>query len=99
MTAGLEVAVSRAQSRLAAIDNPALLPVVQSGDDGDGYRWSARVELAGIAPAPANARSGAWARGTALYAVAVTIYWQEGRTERRFVLSSALLGPVRRTGP
>ena len=98
-TAASEVAVSRAQSRLAAIDNPAVLPPVQSGDDGDGYHWSTRVQIAGVAPAPAQARAGPWARGTALYTVAVTISWQEGRMSRRFVLSSALLGPVREAGP
>ena len=98
-TAASELAVSRAQSRLAAIDNPAALPPVQSGEDGGGYRWSTRVELAGSAPAPAGARPGAWSRGTALYTVSVTISWREGGTERRFVLSSARLGPLRGGGP
>jgi general secretion pathway protein I len=98
-TAAAEVAVSRAQSHLAAIENPALVPVVQSGDDGDGYHWSTLVKLADIAPAPAKPRGGPWARGTALYTVSVTISWQEGRTPRRFVLSGALLGPVRGAAP
>jgi general secretion pathway protein I len=99
VTAAAALAVSRAQSHLAEIDNPALLPPLQSGDDGDGYHWSTQVALAGIAPAPATARPGPWARGTALYTVAVTMTWQEGRTERHFVLSSAVLGPVRGGGP
>ena len=98
-TAAWEVAVSRAQSHLAAIDNPAALPVVQSDDDGDGYHWSTRILVAGIAPAPAQARRGPWSRGTALYSVTVTISWKEGRSERRFVLNSALLGPGRKAGP
>lgn len=97
-TAAAEVAVSRAQSHLAAIDNPALVPVVQSGDDGDGYHWSTLVKLADIAPAPAQGRSGQWARGTALYTVSVTISWREGGAPHRFVLNSAVLGPVRGGG-
>ena len=98
-TAAAEVAVSRAQSHLAAIDNPALLPNFQSGDDGDGYHWTTRVQLADIAPAPANARNGPWVRGTALYTVSVTIAWREGRAPHRFVLNTARLGPVRNLGP
>ena len=98
-TAAAEVAVSRAQSHLAAIADPALLAPVQSGDDGDGYHWSTRVQVAGIAPAPARVQRGPWARGTALYAVSVTISWREGRSERHFVLNGALLGPVRGTPP
>lgn len=98
-TAAAEAAISRAQSHLAAINNAVLVPAVQSGDDGDGYRWSSQVTLAGTAPAPGKARSGPWAYGTALYMVSITISWREGRSERHFVLSSARLGPARRTAP
>ena len=97
--AAAEAAISRAQSHLAAINNAVLVPAVQSGDDGDGYRWSSRVTLAGTAPAPGKVRSGPWAYGTALYNVSVTIFWREGLSERHFVLSSARLGPARRTAP
>ena len=89
--AGWQRAVSLAQSRLAAA---GLAPVAgeQRGDSGDGYRWITRVDLLASAAAPRNVRSGPWARGTALYRVAVNIVWNEGRAERRFVLDSALLG-------
>jgi general secretion pathway protein I len=92
-------AVSSAQSHLAAISNPAaVVGEIQSGE-ADGFRWRTRVALIGAAPAPNPARGGAWARGTGLYGVSVTISWHEGGTEQQFRLDSARLGPVAGYGP
>jgi general secretion pathway protein I len=89
-------AISRAESHLAAISDPALVLGEHEGDDGAGYRWRTRVAFLGAAPAPApaTARPGPWSRGTGLYAVSVSIFWRENRGERSFELDSARLGLV-----
>jgi general secretion pathway protein I len=91
-------AVSRAQSRLASVTDPNVMLGERAGDDGDGYHWRTNISLAAIAPSPPGTRSGPWARGTALYAVSVTISWKIGNTERDFALNSAVLGPVPGSG-
>jgi general secretion pathway protein I len=93
-TADWTRAVSRAESHLAAITDPALVQGERQGDDGDGYRWRTRVAFLGAARAPSPARGGPWAPGTGLFAVSVTIFWQEGDAEQSFALDSARLGPV-----
>lgn len=87
-------AISRAESHLAAISDPAQVLGEHEGDDGAGYRWRTRVAFLGAAPAPVTARPGPWARGTGLYTVSVTIVWRENRGERSFELDSARLGLV-----
>jgi general secretion pathway protein I len=98
-TATWEQAVSRAESHLASITDPSRVTGERQGDDGDGYRWRTRVTFLGGAPAPRTARQGRWARGTGLYAVSITIHWNQGRAEQSFVLDSARLGPVSGNGP
>ena len=77
-TAALEKAISRAESHLAAIGDQNLVPGERSGEDGDGYRWRTNIAFLGSAPAPNAARKGPWARGTGLFAVSITITWDEG---------------------
>jgi len=91
-------AVSRAESHLASISDPAQVLGEREGDDNDGYRWRTRVAFLGAAPAPAAARVGPWSRGTGLYAVSVTVFWHEGREERGFELDSARLGLIPGSG-
>lgn len=98
-TARWDHAVSRAQSRLAAVINPETILGERQGDEGDGYHWRTDVSFIGSAPAPNPARGGVWAHGTGLYAVTVVISWHDGRTPQRFVLRSARLGPVLSGGP
>jgi general secretion pathway protein I len=93
-TAVWDQAVSRAESHLAAITDPGRVLGERRGDDGGGYRWRTQVAFLGSAPAPNVSRGGLWARGTGLYAVSVTEFWQAGHTEQSFVLNSARLGPV-----
>jgi len=93
-TAVWDRVISRAESRLASISDPALVLGERQGDDGDGYRWRSNVTFLGAAPAPRAERPGPWSRGTGLYAVSVTILWREGSGERRFELNSARLGFV-----
>jgi general secretion pathway protein I len=98
-TAAWTRAVSIAESHLAAIIDPSSVLGERQGDDGEGYQWRTRVALLGAASAPRPVRGGPWARGTGLYAVSVTISWQEGRAEQSFELDSARLGPVSGSGP
>jgi general secretion pathway protein I len=98
-TVAAEQAVSRAQSHLAAIVNPALLMGERSGDDGGGYRWRTEIALVGLSPAPEGVRPGPWQHGTGLYSVVVSMFWREAGIDHRFDLTSALLGPVRGNGP
>ena len=77
-----EEAVSRAQSRLAAVGRGSILaPGTAQGDDGRGFRWRTRIVPA-AAPAPAargpEARTGPF---IALFDVTVEVAWDEdGRT-------------------
>jgi general secretion pathway protein I len=87
-------AISHAESHMAAITDPGRMLGERRGRDGDGYRWLTRVAFVTSAPAPDGVRGGAWAHGTGLYAVSVTIFWHEGRAERSFVLEGARLGPL-----
>jgi general secretion pathway protein I len=94
-------AISRAESHLASISDPAQVLGEREGDDSDGYRWRTRVAFLGAAPAPNAPRAGPWSHGTGLYALSVTVFWHEGNEERGFELDSARLGvvPGSGTGP
>ncbi|MBP0494950.1 type IV pilus modification PilV family protein [Pararoseomonas indoligenes] len=81
-------ALSRARSRLAAVDSIPLQAGDQSGDDGGGYRWRTRVaSVAEGAPVREGPPS------PALYAVAVAIAWGEGSGARSVQLETRRLGP------
>jgi prepilin-type N-terminal cleavage/methylation domain-containing protein len=95
VTSGVQQAVSRAQSRLASLDNPRDALGERSGDDGEGFRWATRVRLIASAPPPSLAvADSAWAKGTGLYEVSVRIAWRDGLRERDVSLEGAVLGPV-----
>lgn len=75
-TAGqYEEAVTRAQSRLAALTAGSLAPSDRQGDDGNGFHWRERITL--IASSPQTGGS------LALYAVSVAVSWMDG--SRRMV--------------
>lgn len=81
-------ALSRARSRLAAVEGTPLLAGERGGDDGGGYRWRMRVSLL--------AEGGPVRNGPqlpALYAVAVAVAWGEGPGARTVQLETRRLGP------
>lgn len=89
-------AISRARSRLAALDGSALVPGDQDGNDGSGFHWHTRiVPLASLRPArAATVASSAYARGTALYDVWVTVSWHADASPRAITLHTQKLGPA-----
>jgi general secretion pathway protein I len=87
-------AMSRAESHLAALTAPGMSMGEREGEEADGYRWRTRVAFVTSASGPGTGRPGPWTRGTGLYAVSVTISWQDGGHEQHFVLNSVRLGPV-----
>ncbi len=93
-------AIARAQSRLDALVETALVPGDREGDDGGGFRW--RMRIAPITTVPA-ARGippqSAYAGGTALYAVSVAISWAQGDQTRSVALETRRLGPARGETP
>jgi general secretion pathway protein I len=73
-------ALSRARSRLAAVDVGApLVPGTRQGDDGGGFRWETRVTPSATAPT-ARGTAADLARGprVGLYAVSVSVTWTDG---------------------
>ncbi len=98
-TARWDRAVSRAQSHLDSILDPATLLGERQGDEADGYHWRTEVAFERSAPAPNSQRGGIWARGTGLYAITVLISWNDGAQPHRFELRSARLGPVPSASP
>ncbi|HUA76097.1 MAG TPA: type II secretion system protein [Acetobacteraceae bacterium] len=83
-----EQAVARARSHLAAMGGAAsrLVPGIQSGDDGSGFRWQVQVT-----PLSALALAGPPARQLLLYRVSVTESWPTQRGERAVQLTTARL--------
>lgn len=80
-----EEALSHARSHLGALGHGQdLVAGETSGDDGGGFHYRLRIEpIARIAP-----------QGTAtLYAVEVTMTWNDGGTIRQLSLTSQRLGP------
>jgi general secretion pathway protein I len=86
-TAGrYQEAVTRAESRLAALAAGSLTPSDRQGDDGNGFHWRER-----IAPVETAATAG-------LYAVSVAVSWVDGGS-RTVELDSERIGPAPRSGP
>ena len=97
-------AISRAQSRLAAVsDHPAAGE--RSGDDGDGFHWQTRIVPVGTtAPPRQTLRGSPYAAGSTLYAITVVVSWPGtsgfGASGTRAVtLDTRRLGPARTGGP
>jgi general secretion pathway protein I len=85
-TAGrYEEAVTRAQSRLAALTSGSLTPGDRQGDDGDGFHWWERIVVVG-APQPGSLT-------LALYAVSVAESWGDD-SKRTVELDSERIGPA-----
>lgn len=81
-------AVSRAQSRLAAVgQGTPLVPGTRAGDDGDGFRWRVRIVPEGTAPAARGPEAAAGPH-IGLFAVSVAISWTDGAAERVVQLDS-----------
>ncbi len=89
-------AVARARSHLAAVGGRAapLLPGVQEGDDGSGFRWQVQ-----ITPLSAGSTAGPSRQALFLYRVVVTESWDDGQGERNVRLISAQLGTGGPPGP
>jgi general secretion pathway protein I len=81
-----EEAVTRAQSRLAALTAGSLTQGDRQGDDGNGFHWRER-----ITPVETTAPA-------ALYAVSVAVSWTDG-SRRTVELDSERIGLVPRSGP
>ena len=80
-------ALSRARSRLAALDAAPLVTASdQQGDDGGGYTW--RVRVSPLATAPGSPA----ARGPALFAVGVAVAWVQGGRARTVELDTRRVG-------
>ena len=77
-----EEALARARSRLAALEAAPIAPGDQRGEDGGGFAWRTRI-------APTET-----AGGLTLYAVSVSIGWQDGSTPREVRLETQRLGAV-----
>ncbi len=88
----MEEAMSRAQSRLAALCHGArLAPGRQSGDDGGGFTWASEIAALGSAVVPRGSDDEPKAPlKAALFGVQVTISW--GGRELKLATSCLALG-------
>ena len=87
-----EAALSRARSRLAVFDDPALLkPGHGEGDDGGGFAWQTDVTQTASAPF-AGADTAVRGPTLVLYAVRTTISWTSDGGRRAVSLATARLG-------
>lgn len=96
----VEEAVSRAQSRLAAIGHgSAIVAGSRDGQDGRGFRWRTRIAPA-APPAPAargpDARTGPF---IALFDVSVAVAWEDGGRTREVRLDTRRAVTVPPPGP
>jgi prepilin-type N-terminal cleavage/methylation domain-containing protein len=93
-------ATRRAQSHLAGLGVlTPLRPGTQSGDDGGGYSWQARIfepaMHAGAEPGAGPSAPGAAAQNPlGLYTVEVTLTWRSGMGTRSVTLRSQRLAPI-----
>jgi general secretion pathway protein I len=91
-TAGrYEEAVSRAQSRLAALAAGSLAPGDRQGDDGNGFHWRERITPIASSPQAAGG-------SLALYAVSVAVSWVDG-SRRTVELDSERINTAPGRGP
>lgn len=93
IAAHYQEAVSRAQSRLAAL-SASIQPGRQSGDDGGGFLWHTTVEAgpAVVVPRPTTRLGRQDVDRSVLYAVTVVLSWQMDGGVRQVVLSTQRLG-------
>jgi len=96
VSAGYQEAVSRAESRLTALNGGDLEAGEREGDDGGGFHWKTRiVPIASMRPSrPVAVKNAPYAWGTTLFAVFVAVSWQEAGGRRRVELESRVLGPA-----
>jgi general secretion pathway protein I len=91
-------AISRARSHLVAIGagGATLIPEVQQGDDGGGFRWALQVaEVAmGAVPkaSPAASLTSTQAVRPALYRITVSESWADGEHTRTVRLQTERVG-------
>lgn len=91
-TAGrYEEAVTRAQSRLAALTAASLTPGDRQGDDGNGFHWREKITPAASSPLAAGG-------SLTLYAVSVAVFWTDG-SRRTVELDSERIGVAPARGP
>jgi general secretion pathway protein I len=88
-----EEALTRASSRLAALETAPITAGDQRGDDGGGYRWRLRIVPTAISEPLRQPMAGPSPRLT-LYAVSVAVGWQEGGQAREVRLETQRLGPA-----
>lgn len=95
-SASYQEAISRAQSRLTALGTAGLVAGEREGDDGGGFHWKTRiVPITSMRPAqPVAVKNAAYAWGTTLFAVTVTVSWRAAGGRRSVQLESRLLGPA-----
>ncbi len=92
-------AISRAQSRLDALPDQALVAGVRDGEDGQGFRWRTRIAADASIPAQRQVPPGSgYAAGTTLYDVTVEVSWS-GAGHRAVTLATRRLGPAATRGP
>jgi general secretion pathway protein I len=86
-----EEALTRARSRLEALEIAPLTAGDQRGDDGGGYRWRIRIVPTATSEPLRQPMAGPSPRLT-LYAVSVVVGWQEGGQAREVRLETQRLG-------
>jgi general secretion pathway protein I len=94
-----EEALARARSRLAALEAVPLAAGDQRGEDGGGYRWRVRIVPLATSGAVRQPVATAPSAPLTLYAVSVTVGWQEGEQAREVRLDTQRLGPAAAAGP
>lgn len=88
-------AISRAQSRLDALVDAALVPGDHDGPDGGGFGWRARiVPVATAGPSRETPRRSPYSAGTTLYDVSVQVSWRGPRGPQALTLHTRRLGPA-----
>ena len=89
-------AIIRAQSRLAALTDAALIPQDAEGQAGQGFHWHTHIVPLGtlLPPVPVPLKASPYAAGTTLYDVSVTVSWSDTRGPRAVTLRTQRLGPA-----